>query len=102
MAITATKVSEIKTKQGFDVGVEFTDSEKINQKHYVTYSFVSQKEILHDLNNRIAKTCDSIAAQIADSKIKKEWSREELEKLLTEKWYLKVGEKVEDLKAKVA
>jgi len=100
MAITATKVSEIKTKQGFDVGVEFIDSETKDKKH-VTYSFVSQREILHDLNNRIAKTCDSITAQIADSKIKKEWSREELEKLLTEKGYLKVGEKVEDLKVKV-
>ena len=94
--ITGTKVSEKQTKQGFDIGVEFIDSETKNKSH-TTYSFVSQREILHDLNNRITRTCLSIEAQIADDKIKKEWSREELEVLLKGKNLITDGLTVEVL-----
>ncbi len=92
-------LSNIVTKTGIEATVEFTDSE-IKATYQKTFAFVSQRELDHDLNNRIIRSANSIAARIADDKIKKYWSREELETLLKEKGYLEESEKVEDLPQK--
>lgn len=92
-------LSNIVTKTGIDATVEFTDSET-KVKYQKTFAFVSQKERDYDLANRILRSANNIAVKIADDKIKKDWSREELETLLKEKGYLEESEKVEDLPQK--
>jgi len=92
-------LSTVTTKTGTDVTVEFTNTET-EEKHQKTFAFISQREIDHDLNNRMLLSANKMAAKIEDEKIKKDWSREELEILLKEKGYLKESEKVEDLPQK--
>ena len=92
--------SPIITKTGLDVSVKFTCTET-NLEYFKIFSFVSQRELDHDLNNRITKASDRITERFADEKIKKEWSREELETLLKEKGYLAENKKVEDLSYKI-
>jgi len=92
-------LSTVITKTGIDATIEFTDSET-KVKYQKTFASVSQRELDHDLNNRIVRASDKIAARIADDKIKKEWSREELGTLLKKKGYLVEGKTVEDLPQK--
>ena len=79
-----------------DVLVEFIDSEtKIT--YYKQFSFVSQKEIEHDLQNRINNAIANITAKIAQSTKKQDFTRIEIENILKEKGYLSELEKFEDL-----
>lgn len=89
------------TKTGVDATVEFEDTETRN-KYQKTFAFVSQRELDHDLNNRITNAKIRIAARIEDDKIKKDWTREELETLLKKKNLIAENETVEDLKTAVS
>ena len=97
--ITYKKQVEIPVGKGFDIVVEFKDDGEVYCEK--TFRFVSQRELKHDYDSRMAAAAVNIEAQIADDLIKKEWTREEIEDLLKEKGYLEEGQDIEDLPQKV-
>ena len=90
------QVSKIKEAWGTDVTVAFIDK-KTGQKRSKTFRFDDEKQLKAELNGRITKAIEGFKSEPKKEKI---ITREEVEKILKQKGYLKANEKWEDLKDK--